>query len=193
MTAIFSTISEFINYMIAFLGTAGPILGCFLIVIESMIPILPLCVFITLNCISFGYVIGFIISWLCTCLGCFLSFIIFRKGIKNWFDKKVRVIESANKIMKIIEKCSISQLAVIVAVPFTPAFLVNIAAGVSKIETKKFLIGMIIGKFFMVYFWGFIGTNLIQSLTHPIILLKVAFMLFVAYTLSKIVTKKFGL
>lgn len=193
MTGILNTINDFINSMIAYLGVAGPIMGCILIILESILPILPLCVFITLNCITFGYVAGYIISWIFTCLGCLLSFTIIEKGFKNWFDRKIRSMKAANKIMKVVEKCNVSELAMIVAVPFTPAFLVNIAAGLSKMDVKKFMIGICIGKLFMVYFWAFIGTNLIQSLTNPIIIVKVIFMLIIAYILSKIVTKKFNL
>lgn len=193
MTEILNTINDFINSMIAYLGVAGPIMGCFLIILESILPILPLCVFITLNCMTFGYIVGYIISWIFTCLGCLLSFTIIEKGFKNWFDRKIRVMKGANKIMKVVEKCSVSELAMIVAVPFTPAFLVNIAAGLSKVDVKKFMAGICIGKLFMVYFWAFIGTNLIQSLTNPIIIVKVIFMLIIAYVLSKIVTKKFNL
>lgn len=193
MIGIFHTINDFINSMINYLGVAGPILGCILIILESILPILPLCVFITLNCMSFGYIVGYIISWIFTCLGCLLSFKIFEKKFKNWFDKNIRVINGANKIMKVVEKCSVSELAMIVAVPFTPAFLVNIAAGLSKMNVKKFMAGICIGKLFMVYFWAFIGTNLIQSLTNPIIIVKVIFMLIIAYVMSKIVTKKFNL
>lgn len=193
MTGILNTINDFINSMIAYLGVAGPIMGCILIILESILPILPLCVFITLNCMTFGYVAGYIISWIFTCLGCLLSFTIIEKGFKNWFDRKIRSMKAANKIMKVIEKCNVSELAMIVAVPFTPAFLVNIAAGLSKMDVKKFMVGICIGKLFMVYFWAFIGTNLIQSLTNPIIIVKVIFMLIIAYILSKIVTKKFNL
>ena len=193
MTGILNTINDFINSMIAYLGVAGPIMGCILIILESILPILPLCVFITLNCMTFGYVAGYIISWIFTCLGCLLSFTIIEKGFKNWFDRKIRSMKGANKIMKVVEKCNVSELAMIVAVPFTPAFLVNIAAGLSKLDVKKFMVGICIGKLFMVYFWSFIGTNLIQSLTNPIIIVKVIFMLIIAYILSKIVTKKFNL
>lgn len=193
MTGILNTINDFINSMIAYLGVAGPIMGCILIILESILPILPLCVFITLNCMTFGYVAGYIISWIFTCLGCLLSFTIIEKGFKNWFDRKIRSMKAANKIMKVVEKCNVSELAMIVAVPFTPAFLVNIAAGLSKMDVKKFMVGICIGKLFMVYFWAFIGTNLIQSLTNPIIIVKVIFMLIIAYVLSKIVTKKFNL
>ena len=50
----------------------GPILACLLIFCESLIPALPLFVFITIVFIAYGYVIGFIISYILTCLGCFI-------------------------------------------------------------------------------------------------------------------------
>ena len=58
---------------------------------------------------------------------------------------------------------------------------------------KKFVTSIIIGKFFMVYFWGFVGTSLIESLKDPSILIKIGIALVVAYVISKIVNKKFRL
>ena len=81
-------------------------------------------------------------------------------------------------------------LVTIIAIPFTPAFMVNIAAGLAKLDTKKYLISLLIGKIFMVYFWGFVGVSLIESLKNPYILIKVAIMVLIAYLIA-IITKKF--
>jgi len=95
--------------------------------------------------------------------------------------------------MNFIDKISLSGLATLVAIPFTPAFAVNIAAGLSNLSKKKFLTGILIGKTFMVYFWGYIGTTLLESLTHPIYLAKILIMVSLAYIISKIVNKHFDL
>ena len=42
----------------------------------------------------------------------------------------------------------------------------------------------------MVYFWGYIGTSLLDSLTDINILFKIGFMLVIAYFVSKLVEKK---
>ena len=186
-----NNLDDLINNFLMGMGIFGPILGCFLILIESIVPILPLFVFITINFLVFGNIFGFIISWIFTVLGCLLSFYLFRKKIKNWFDGKIENNDQFKKIMKMIDTLKLEQLAVIIAVPFTPAFMINIAAGLSKMPLKKFLIALLIGKVFLVLFWGFVGTSLIQSLTHPIALLKVVILLLVAYVTSKIVSKKF--
>ncbi len=192
MLEFMNNIDNLINQFLLNIGIFGPILGCICILFESILPILPLFVFITINFLVFGNIIGFIISWLFTVLGCLLSFYIFRKKIKNWFDHKIENNEQFKKIMKMIDKIKMEQLAVIIAVPFTPAFMINIAAGLSKIPVKKFVVALCIGKIFLVLFWGFVGTSLIQSLTHPIALIKVLILLFIAYIVSKIISKKFN-
>lgn len=166
------------------LGAFAPILACLLIIIESILPVLPLCVFITINFYYFGKIIGFIISWIFTCIGCFLSYYLVKKGFNTVALESAKKTGILNKAIKIINKVDFRALLLIIAMPFTPAFLVNIAAGLSKIETKKFILAILIGKIFMVYFWGFIGVSLIESLKNPFILLKVLILLTIAYIVS---------
>ncbi len=193
MFELMKNIDTFINTLLNSLGIYGPILGCFLIVIESILPILPLFVFITLNFMAFGYFFGFLISWFFTILGCLLSFMLCRKKIRTWFTKKIASKKNITKIVSIINKLKLEQLTMIIAIPFTPAFLVNIAAGLSKIPFKKYFIALIIGKIFLVFFWGFVGTSLVQSLTNPLALIKVVILILSAYLVSKLVNKKFNL
>lgn len=193
MLEFMKNIDELLNQFLLNIGIYGPLLGCFFILIESIIPILPLFVFITINFLVFGPILGFILSWIFTVLGCLLSFWLFRKKVKNWFDQKITKHPKFNKVMKMVDKVKCEQLTSIMAVPFTPAFLVNICAGLSKMSFKKFLIALLIGKVFLVLFWGFVGTSLVQSLTHPIALLKVILLILIAYICSKIVSKKMNI
>ena len=90
----------------------------------------------------------------------FISFSVFRSKIKGWFEKKfVKPNSQVKKIVKVIDKMKMSSLALLVAIPFTPAFAINIAAGLSNIPKRKFIYAILIGKMFMVYFWGYIGTT----------------------------------
>ncbi len=172
------------------LGLFGPLLGCFLILIESILPVLPLFVFITLNFITFGNLLGLIISWIFTICGCLLAFCLFRYKFRNYFDKKLRVKDKVNKLMKKIDKMRYSTLVILMAIPFTPAFFVNIGGGLSKISLRKYFLALVVGKFFLVYFWGFVGTSLIESIKEPWILIRIAIMLGVAYLASVIVNKR---
>lgn len=171
----------------------GIMLGVGLIILESMIPVLPLALFIAMNTILFGNFWGFIISWVSTICGCMLSFYIFRKGISSFLYKKLPEDGHILQFMRRITEIPFADLVVITAMPFTPAFSVNIAGGLSKINPRKFLAAIIIGKLPMVYFWGFIGTTFLESLEDPIILIRIAVMLLIVYIISKIVSKKFNL
>lgn len=176
------------NILISF----GPIVGVFLIILESILPMLPLSVFITLNMVSFGSFFGFLISWISTIVGCMLSFTLFRYFFRNKFYRFIKKKEKDkfSKIMKSISNISFSNLVILVAIPFSPAFFINIAGGLSKIKVEKFFLAIIIGKMAMVYFWGYIGTTLLESLTDITILFKIAGLLVGAFFVSKVVEKK---
>ena len=186
-------LSNIYNYIMALINGStiyGPIIACILILLESILPVLPLFVFITILFIAYGYIWGVILSYILTCMGCLLSFFLFRKLLKNFFDKKIRKNQKINKLMLLIEKLDINNLTLLIAIPFTPAFLINITAGLSKIEFKKFLTSLLIGKISLVVFWGFIGTSLIESLKNPKIIIIIVIMLVISFTFSKIVTKR---
>ena len=78
-------IDSFVTNSTTILTSIGPIAGILLIILESILPMLPLSVFITLNMISFGSFFGFLISWISTIIGCMLSFTLFR----YFFQKKL--------------------------------------------------------------------------------------------------------
>jgi len=192
---LLKAIDVIINNILNSLGAFAPILACVLILIESILPILPLAVFITVNFYYFGTIPGFLISWLLTCIGCYISFKLCRTKLKKHFDKMLDKSEhkKLNKLMKSLNNLRLEQLTIVIAIPFTPAFLVNIAAGLSSMNEKRFMTAIIIGKIFLVYFWGFIGTSLLESLKDPSILIKIGIIILLAFVISKIINKKFRL
>lgn len=168
----------------------GPLFACLLIFFESLLPVMPLFIFFTIIFVAYGYVLGFIVSYVLTTLGCFVSFYICRKYLKKVFEKKVRKNKRFDKMMQKMDKFNINYLVILISIPFTPAFLVNIAAALSNMSFKKFFIGVMIGKVVLVSFWGFIGTSLLESLRNPLIMIIIILMLTVAFIISKIVSKK---
>lgn len=167
--------------------------GFSLIILESIIPVLPLALFIAINLILFGNVVGFILSWVATITGCIISYFIFKKGFSNKIYKNIDNHPKIKKTVKTIKNIKFSNLVIIMAIPFTPAFSINIAAGLSRMSLKKFIFALLIGKLFIVYFWGFIGTTFVESLTDITVLFKLATILLLAFILSKIVLKKFNI
>lgn len=182
-------INDFIYSVINAMGIYGPILACLLMLVESIFPIMPLAVFITINFLAYGNVIGFIISWVFTVLGCLMSFFLFRKGVQGWFQRLTKDREKLNNLIIRFNNISLTNLALIIAIPFTPAFLVNIAAGLSNMPKRKFILALLIGKLGLVYFWGYIGTNLVESFKNPIVLIKIVIILLITYIISLILKK----
>lgn len=165
--------------------------GLFIVILESVIPILPLAVFIAINTVVFGNFFGFIISWVGTIIGCSISFFIFRKGISKYLYKYIDSKDRSKKLMESISNLEFSKLVLILAIPFTPAFSINIGAGLSKMSYKKYLLALIISKLSIIYFWGFIGTTLIESITDISVLVKLGIILLITFLLSRIVIKRF--
>lgn len=195
METLLLNIDELLNVLLESLGIYGPILGSFLILVESILPVLPISVFITLNFYTFGNTLGFILSYVLTVIGCNIAFCLCRRIMQNRFAYLVKKFDKS-KALKLIDKFSnikLTNLVIVLAFPFTPAFLVNIFSGVSNMPHKKFLIATIISKPFMVYFWGYIGITLMESLTNPKQLIKIAAIMIIAYLISKLINKKFEL
>lgn len=168
-------------------------LASFIIILESIIPILPLALFIAINMFHFGAFYGFIISWISTVIGCIISFLIFRHGLHKYVYGKLIKYKITDSIITKIDNMSFSSLVLITAIPFTPAFSINIAAGLSKMKLKKFIPAMLIAKISIVYFWGYIGTTLIEGITNVEVLIKIVIILIITYIVSIIIKKKFNL
>ena len=179
-------INSAVDVITNFMSNFGIISGIFLIILESMLPILPLGVFIALNVMTFGEVIGFIVSWLSTVTGCMLAFYICRY-LKDKYEKKYRKDKKVKKLKKAIDNISLSNLVLIISLPFTPAFAVNIASGLSNIDPKRYLIALLIGKLPMVFFWGFIGKSFLESISDPYTIAQIIVLLIVSYLVSKVV------
>lgn len=182
------------NFLLS-IGLWGYLLSCILIILESFIPILPLFVFVTLLFYKFGIIFGFIISYICTIIGCIISYKIFNGKLRLKFDKFLvkKNNDKLNKIKNSIKNIKFVNLCLIIALPFTPSFIVNVAAGLSDMNRRKYIIALLVGKAFLVIFWGFVGTSLINSFRNPLNLLYILLLLVGCFVVSKLVSKKEGL
>ena len=179
---------ELINKLTEFIGQFGVLSGFLLVFLESMIPILPLSVFVAVNIFTYGPIIGFIVSYLGTVSGCICAYYLCKK-FNNHFENKYKGNKKIRELKRKLKKLKLPTLVVILAIPFTPAFALNIAAGLTNYDFKKYLTAVFIGKLPMIYFWSFIGASLKESISDPIILVKIAVMLVVTYLVSKVVNK----
>lgn len=187
---VLEALNELINNLLNLLGSWGALLGCVFILFESIIPMLPLSLFITLNFMTFGSIIGFIISWIFTVLGCMMSYYLFKSAVSEKRLSKFKENNTLKKVINVIENMNFTSLVILIAIPFTPAFAVNIAAGICRVPKKKFLLALMLGKISLVYFWGYVGVGLIESLKNPSKLIGVVILIVIVYIISYILSKK---
>lgn len=195
-------IAEFETILMDFLNSLGiwaPFLSCILIFLEGIFAFLPLFVFVTVNVLSMsnlvgpvlGGIVGIILSWFFSVLGCFTMFLGTRRLFGSKFRKKVEDSPKINKFMNIVDNLTYSQLVLITSIPFSPSFFINLGAGLSKINEKKYFCALLIGKFAEMIFLGYVSVSLIECLTQPLALIKVVIIMIVGYLFSLGINKKF--
>lgn len=180
-------IEHIINVSTSYITNGGIIVGFLLVLLESFLPFLPLSVFVALIVNSFGFLEGVIISWIATSIGSFfcywISFFIDKNFISKILKNKAIMFDNFNKI-------SFTSLVLIITLPFTPSFLINVLAGFSKMPFPKFFFSVIIGKCFSIIFWGYIGKSVIDNIFNIYSLIYISIALVLAYIISKIINKK---
>lgn len=189
----FNNLNEQLNTFLLNAGAWAPFMSSIFVVLEGTLAFLPLFVFITINIISTGPIVGSLLSWICTIAGSFLAFFLCRVGLSPLFQRFLNNTKHLNKFMHMIDHMSFSKLVLIISIPLTPSFFVNLAAGLSKIPKKKYLYALLLGKTCIVLFWGVLGTSLVDCLTNPIKLIKVVIMIVGCNLIGKFINKKFNI
>ena len=187
-------INNIIDFSTNFIYTGGIFFGIFLAFIESFLPILPLSVFVALNCNAFGFIPGVILSWIGTSVGGTLCYLLFRfigKKLHNKFKKKL--LRSVGDGIKKFNKISFTNLVLLYTIPFSPCSLFNTLSGLSNMSSKKFITALLLGNAFAMFFWGYVGITVIESLTDVKSLIATGILLLVAYIVSKFINKKLNI
>lgn len=198
---IFNNLNLWLEEFLMDAGILAPIFSSLLIFLEGILAFLPLFVFVTVNILALstlcgeilGTILGIFLSWIFSTLGSYTTFLIVRNFINTPFRKKINNSKKVIRFMNIIDKLKYSQLVLITSIPFSPSFFINLGAGLSKVNEKKYFFALLIGKFVEMIFLGFIGVSLVECLTNPIALIKVIVIVLVGYLISVFVNKKFNL
>ena len=188
-------INSLVDWSTTFISDGGVLFGFFIVFLESFVPALPLSVFVALNVNAFGFFIGIFISWIATSLGsiiCYSLYKLFKEKLVMLLPKR-KYLHKINSGIEKFKSIKFTQLVLILTLPFTPSFLINILGGLSGMSKEKFIIAVLIGKLFEIIFWGYIGMSLIDSLGDAKSLIYILSTLTIAYIISKIISKKLNI
>lgn len=160
--------------------------GFFLVILESFLPILPLFVIVVLNINSFGFIIGFLISYAATVTGSYLVFTIIRKLFRRRAQNYIRKRRQLRKWLDFLNKNSFVFLFIMLALPFTPTIMMNILAAIANIKRAAYLYILLGAKAIMILSMAVVGYDVTAFFTSPTRLVFSILLLVALYFISKL-------
>ncbi|WP_068618813.1 TVP38/TMEM64 family protein [Paenibacillus tuaregi] len=186
--------SELLSYMteenltgwIERFRSLGPLPGILLPFLKSFVPPLPTLVIVGVNAAVYGMWQGFIYSWIGMVAGCLLTYLIVRRiGSHPWLERLANKPKVA-KARKWIQYNGFSYVFLLSLFPVGPFVVINIAAALSGMKLRPFLLAVLVGKGIMTFAVSWIGADIANYMEHPVELLYIV--LFVV--LSLVVMKR---
>lgn len=145
----------------------GIVIAFLLPFIEAFIPVLPIVVFAVVNVNAYGLIPGFLITWCGAVSGAFLVAIIIRKYGQHRFLKRFSKHPQTLKIIRRVDDKGVMPLFLLLCFPFTPSSIVNIVAGLSTINLKRYLVAVMFGKAIMLMTLSYIGNDIYSFVKAP--------------------------
>lgn len=161
---------EFWQTLLESFGDLGPLAPIFLAMVESFFPPLPLIAIVALNVAAHGGLFGFVYSWVGVMLGGTLTFLFWRRVLKQFFWKFASRSQKLEKAEQWVSRFDVSSLFMLSVLPFTPSSFMHFAFGISDFDEKRYLITMLLGKGVMVAMMALFGQSLVSSMKNPVYL-----------------------
>lgn len=146
----------------------GPLPGIFLPFIEAFMPFLPLFVFVIANSLAYGLFKGFIYSWIGSVLGSITVFLIIRYIGNRQFFIKTRNNKTVLKVTNWVEEHGFGPLFILLCFPFSPSSVINVVAGISRVNKLQFFLAVILGKSIMIFSIAYVGSSIVEFAKSPI-------------------------
>jgi uncharacterized membrane protein YdjX (TVP38/TMEM64 family) len=116
-------------------------------IIQNTFTLIPSILLITINVTFFGFFYGYLWSWFTSVFGSIIVFLIVRYWFQDLLFSKVN-----QKMNKRIEENGFVVVFISRIFPFIPTSIVNLAAGVSSIRFKHFILATLLGN--MIYMFA---------------------------------------
>ncbi|WP_249870148.1 TVP38/TMEM64 family protein [Oceanobacillus saliphilus] len=181
---------EFIQQLLNKYEGLGPLPGILLPFIEAFLPFLPLIVFVLANAAAYGLLEGFLFSWIGASSGAIVVFLVIRKLGNTKMLKKVQGNKQVKRITVWVERHGFGPLFLLLCFPFSPSAIINVVAGLSRVNTYQFILAVLLGKTVMIFSIAYIGSSIMEFAKSPLktILVGVGIVLF--WMLGKFLEKR---
>lgn len=158
---------EQIEQFLESLSSLGPLPGILVPFFEAFLPFLPLIVIIAANVNIYGFGFGILFSWIGIIGGAISIFLICRRFGGKLGERLQRRFPAMQKIFGWIEHRGFTPLFLLSCFPFTPAVLITLVAGLSKLPFHTFLVAFALGKAMMVLFVALISFDITNLFEEP--------------------------
>ncbi|MFA8439367.1 TVP38/TMEM64 family protein [Pueribacillus sp. YX66] len=163
----------------------GPLPGILLPFLEALLPFLPLFIFVAGNALVYGFLLGFLYSWIGASLGSIFVFFIIRKFARHRLIKYAVKYEKLQSTMNWFERRGFGAVFLLYCFPFTPSALVNVVAGFSQMNPISFILAVSMGKMVMILIVSYIGHDFFGLLKSPVELIIVCSLTFLLWVGGK--------
>lgn len=166
-------LDSFQDYLDENLSSALLFMFLFMI-IQNSISIIPLILLVTVNILVFGFLFGFFWSWFTSIIGCLLVFIIVRYWLHDMMIDKLN-----DDLKRKIENSGFMFVFIMRIFPILPTNIINIAAGVSSIKVKTYLLGTMFGNLIYIFALSLIQLGIMTEETEHYLLIFISLLLIV--------------
>jgi uncharacterized membrane protein YdjX (TVP38/TMEM64 family) len=128
-----------------------------MMIIQNTFTVIPLILVITVNYVLFGFMKGFLWSWLTSIIGSAIIFFGTRYLFQGWVKRKIDL-----SLRSKIEKNGFKFVLQARIIPFIPTSFINILSGVSSIKFSSFIIATCVGNFLYFFLMILIPAGLIN-------------------------------
>lgn len=146
----------------------GVLVGFFLVLMESFLPILPLFVIVILNINAYGFIVGFLISYGGTVLGGYLVFLLIRRLFRERARKYINRNRKLSRFRDYLNHRGFIFMFIMLALPFTPTSVITVLAAITDINRRAFLYLLALAKVFMIGSMALVGFDLTGYFDSPI-------------------------
>lgn len=168
----------------------GPLPGLILPFIEAFLPFLPLIVFVLANAAAYGLLEGFLVSWLGASIGAITVFFIVRKLSNKKWIRKVRHKKQVRVVTSWVERRGFGPIFLLLVFPFSPSAVINVVAGLSKVDMKQFALAVLLGKSVMIFSISYVGSSIMEFAENPIKTIVVIIVVILFWMLGKLVEQR---
>lgn len=156
-----------------------------IMILQNSFTVFPLLLVITINITLFGFIDGFLWSWISSVIAAIFVFY----AVRYLFQE--RLIEKFKpELLEQIESNGFAYVFQARIFPLVPTSLVNILAGLSTVRFRPFIFATTIGNFIYFFILALIPAGLVSEKVNETLIWVILVSAILAYYLFKLVRKK---